>query len=321
MSYVLTHSSNPQILRPSGMVDTGQLADLWRATLRLVRTTNLPELREIEYEEAHDSFFTLSNAGPEVFVSLQHDNYISRSLARTGSFEFESFERTMALLGGPRDLLVDVGANLGTVTIPAAARGHARQVLAVEPDRLNYRTLMANLYLNDLQDRVVAVNAAAGAASGEELNFQVSPDNKGDHRVKHSSEPGAFGEESWPTYTVVSARIDDLLARHGLTGALPRSLVWIDVQGWELQVLRGALAAIARGSAVVIEFWPYGLGRNGMLEGLEAFLCEHFARLTMVNAPDTPHFPATPAGIAAIRSRLDETNALSSCDLLLMRNA
>ncbi len=321
MSYVSTHSSNPQTLRPSGLVDIGQLADLWRATLRLARTTNLPELREIEYEESSDSLFTLSNAGPEVFVSLQHDTYISRALARTGSFEFESFERTVALLGGPRDLLVDVGANLGTVTIPAAARGHARRVLAVEPDRLNYRTLMANLYLNDLQDRVVAVNAAAGAASGEELTFQVSPDNKGDHRVKHTSESGAFGEEDWPTYTVVSARIDDLLTRHDLTGALPRSLIWIDVQGWELQVLRGASSAIAGGAAFVIEFWPYGLRRNGMLGDLETFLCERFARLIMVNAPDTPHFPANPAGIAAIRSRLDETQALSSCDLLLMRDA
>lgn len=321
MSYVSTHSQNPQTLRPSGLVDTGQLADLWRAMLRLARTTNLPELREIEYEETHDSLFTLSNVGPEVFVSLQHDNYISRSLARTGSFEFESFERAVALLGGPRDLLVDVGANLGTVTIPAIARGHAGQVLAVEPDRLNYRTLMANLYLNDLQDRVVVVNAAAGAESGEELELQISPDNKGDHRVKHFSEPGVFGEENWPTCTVVSTRVDDLLIRHGLTRALPRSLIWIDVQGWELQVLRGAPAAIAGGAAFVIEFWPYGLRRNGMLDGLEAFLCEHFARLIMVNAPDVPHFPATETGIAAIRSRLDETNALSSCDLLLMRDA
>lgn len=321
MSYVSTHSRNPQTLRPSGLVDTGQLGDLWRAMLRLTRTTNLPELREIEYEEGNDSLFALSNVGPEVFVSLQHDNYISRSLARNGSFEFETFERTIAHLGGPRDLLVDVGANLGTVTIPAAARDHAKQVLAVEADRLNYRTLMANLYLNDLQDRVVAINTAAGATSGELLEFQLSPENKGDHRVKHSSEPGAFGEEAWPTYRVKSTRLDDLLTREGLSERLPRSLIWIDVQGWELQVLLGAKAAVAAGAPFVIEFWPYGLQRNGMLDGLAAFLCEHFTRLTVVSSPDMPSFPATGEGIAAIRARLDVTNPLSACDLLMMRDA
>ena len=289
--------------------------------LRLMRTTNLPDLREIEYEEGNDSLFALSNVGPEVFVSLQRDNYISRSLARNGSFEFETFERTLAHLGGPRDLLVDVGANLGTVAIPAAARGHAKRVLAVEADRLNYRTLMANVYLNDLQDRVIAINTAAGATSGELLEFQLSPENKGDHRVKHSSDPGAFGEEAWPTAYVESTRLDDLLTREGLFEGLPRSLIWIDVQGWELQVMLGARAAVAAGTPIIIEFWPYGLLRNGMMDGLAAFLCEHFTRLTVANSPDMPAFPATEEGITAICARLDDTNPLSACDLLLTRDA
>ena len=321
MSYVSTHSRNPQTLRPSGLVDTGQLSDLYRAMLRLARTTNLPELREIEYEESHESLFALSNVGPEVFVSLQRDNFISRSLARSGSFQFDIVERTIAQLGGPRDLLIDVGANLGTVTIPVAARGHARRVLAIEADRLNYRTLMANLYLNDLQDRVVAVHAAAGATSGEMLELQTSPDNIGDHRIKHSSERGAYGEETWPTYAVVSERIDDLVARLDLTDALPRSLIWIDVQGWEPQVLEGATGAIAAGAAFVIEFWPYALRRNGMLESLSAFLCAHFDRLTVLNAPQLPSFAADESGVAAILGHLDAGDAASDCDLLLTRAA
>jgi FkbM family methyltransferase len=319
MSYVSTHSRNPHILRPAGLVDIGQLGDLYRAMLRLARTTNLPELRSIEYEESYESLFALSNVGPEVFVSLQRDRFISRSLARSGSFQFDIVERTIAQLGGPRDLLIDVGANLGTVSIPAVARGHARRALAIEADRLNYRTLMANLYLNDLQDRVVAVHAAAGATSGEMLELQTSPDNMGDHRIKTSSEPGAFGEETWPTYPVVSERIDDLVARHGLTDSLPRSLVWIDVQGWEPQVLQGATGVIAAGAAVVIEFWPYALQRNGMLESLSAFLCAQFSHLTVLNAPELPRFPATESGVAAILAHLDGGNAGRDCDLLLTR--
>ncbi|WP_449411898.1 FkbM family methyltransferase [Methylobacterium komagatae] len=115
--------------------------------------------------------------------------------------------------------------------------------------------------------------------------------------------------------------MDDLLTRQGLSERLPRSLIWIDVQGWELQVLLGARAAVAAGVPIVIEFWPYGLQRNGMMDGLAAFLCEHFTQLTVANSPEMPAFPATGEGIAAIRARLDGTNPSSACDLLLRRDA
>lgn len=319
MTVPSTHSRAPQTLRPVGVVETAQLIEAWRAMLRLTRTVNLPELRRVDYEEGYESLFAFSNIGPEVFVTIQRDRFISTSLAMHGEFDFSTFQRAAGLLGGRLGGLIDVGANLGTIAIPAAARGLAERVVAIEPDPLNFRTLMANLYLNDLAGRITAVNCAAGSRDGDTLEFQSSPDNIGDHRVKHSSAPGAFGEDSWPTFSVPATTVDSILAERAPSLVAPDTLLWVDVQGWEAPVLAGADRLLAAGASVVIEFWPYMLNRNGMMDELGAIVRRWFPRMRIVSDPETPDFETTEAGFAAVLARLDAGNALSACDLLLTR--
>jgi len=315
--YVSTHSVSPRISQPSGQVEVTLLGDAWRSMLRLVGSINQPFLNEIEYEEGSESIFRFSTVGRECFVILKDDNYISRSLAGVGSYGFESFEAAMRILDNPLDILVDVGANIGSISIPAVARGYAKQALAVEPDRLNFRTLMANIYLNDLQERMTGLNSALGANPDDVLEFQLSPDNKGDHRVRATDSPGAFGEEGWPRVSVPSTNLDSLIEPHRLLSNPKQALIWMDVQGWEPRVLAGAQQILKKAIPFVIEFWPYALKRNGLLEELIDQIAAHFRTIHVVSWQGAPMFPATHESVHQILNRLDLNNALSTCDLLL----
>lgn len=317
MAQASTHSSAPAIDDPAGHVDAALLCEAYRAVVRLGRRINLPELRNIDYEEDHDSQFRFANAGREVFVTLRDDNYISRQLAMFGYFDFDDFERAVSVLGGPVGTLLDVGANIGPISVPAVARGLAARAIAFEPDPLNYRTLMANLYLNDLVGRVTAINTALGEHPDETLEFQLSPDNKGDHRViaPELSGPDALGENVWQTCQVSSTSLDAISNELSIVPGSD-TLLWMDVQGWEAKVLRGATALLAARTPTVIEFWPYGMRRNGMLDELIGLLCGSFTQMTIISDPSCHGEPVSADALGRIVERLDPGGVLSACDIL-----
>src|SRR4029079_10392991 len=60
----------------------------------------------------------------------------------------------------PGDLLLDVGANLGSYTVLAGA-GVGCRVVALEPSSDTYKRLVANVRSNRIADRVTALRIAA----------------------------------------------------------------------------------------------------------------------------------------------------------------
>lgn len=153
-------------------------------------------------------------------------------------------------------LFVDVGANVGMTTVPIAHAGI--HCIAVEPAPDNFDLLQANILANKVSDRIEVHNCAVGNKAGRVM-FELSETNHGDHRLKVSTAPGAFGEEKRPSVTVEMRTLDELCGPlHNGSLALK-----IDVQGAEALVFAGAENAIARAGLVISEFWPYGLQRAG----------------------------------------------------------
>jgi len=66
---------------------------------------------------------------------------------------------------GPSDVVVDVGAHIGTFAVAAARRATAGKVVAVEPVLENVALLQENVRANDLRN-VVVINAAISGTSG-----------------------------------------------------------------------------------------------------------------------------------------------------------
>jgi FkbM family methyltransferase len=135
----------------------------------------------------------------------------------------------------PGDLFVDVGANIGSYTVLASAVCGAHTI-ALEPDPVTMAALRKNISVNGLDQKVDAIEAAAGSSQGE-VSFTTGRDTM--NQVAHA------GDDSARKVRVL--RLDDLLA-----GKSP-AFIKLDVEGYEAEVLGGAIETLQNPSLVAIE--------------------------------------------------------------------
>jgi FkbM family methyltransferase len=126
-------------------------------------------------------------------------------------------------------LFVDVGANVGVFTVLAAGVVGA-QVICVEPIPRTFQRLSANLRVNDIVDKVVSHNIGLGRQEGV-LRFTVEQDAM-NHVVKDDTWTG-------PSIEVQVSTLDSILK-----GRTP-TLIKLDVEGWEGEVLAGASSTLS----------------------------------------------------------------------------
>lgn len=165
---------------------------------------------------------------------------------------------------------LEIGANIGTTTLPIVLRHGAGRCIALEPAPANLVLLRANLAANGVgPDRVSVLPVAASERRGT-VEFELSGVNSGDHRVRHRDGPGEkepelYSEKNRPVISVPTERVDDILAEQDVD-LNDLGLAWIDTQGHEGHVLAGAHRLLASTAPVIMEYWPYGLRRAGGLE-------------------------------------------------------
>lgn len=138
-------------------------------------------------------------------------------------------------------VFVDAGANIGAYSVPASRQvGPGGRVVAFEAHPVTYAYLARNVAQNGLGN-VVALNNALGSKSGwVEMDYQRS--NPGESHVAAGHKPTA------PRVELVT--LDDTLARLGIARI---DYLKIDVEGYELEVLRGARGIIDRSPGIVVQ--------------------------------------------------------------------
>lgn len=195
----------------------------------------------------------------EVFLLSTRDSPISPQIFAEGEFDFFKLERALSVLGRRRmTTLLDIGAHVGSISIPAVKRDFADRAIAVEPDAENFHLLRCNILMNGLSEKITAVNAAAGSATGSEYREVDGGRNTGDHRFV----PFAPIQGIEPSATSPSVRLDAYLDRV----SAETSLLWMDIQGAEGIALEGAGKLLAGGIPVVLELDPKMLEGNGGLD-------------------------------------------------------
>jgi FkbM family methyltransferase len=142
-------------------------------------------------------------------------------------------------------VFVDVGANVGTYTMPLARHaGPTGTVIAIEPHPITHGRLAFNRAASDFT-QVILVAAAAGASDGE-LMIETDGDNLGASHI-------VAGNGSGNAIKVPSLRLQRVLEDAGVDHV---DALKIDVEGFEDRVLTGFFAqapAALWPRAVVIE--------------------------------------------------------------------
>jgi FkbM family methyltransferase len=157
----------------------------------------------------------------------------------------------------PGDLFIDIGANVGTYTVLAAKVVDAR-VIAIEPVPATFDRLRDNIQINRLHSVVRAENVAVGAANSV-LSMTA------DHDAMNHVAPD--GETAGTLIEVPVKRLDDLLGNETPT------MIKIDVEGYETEVIRGASNAFTNSNlkAVIVE-----LNGSGRRYGFDEMEIHHF---------------------------------------------
>jgi FkbM family methyltransferase len=138
-----------------------------------------------------------------------------------------------------RDTIVNVGAHIGTSSIPLALWTGCH-VLAVEPVPDNMALLQQNVNQNNLQDRITCVQSAIGSEPGT-ARMVLPVANSGGAELQRPGVAPSFGDslEEKETIEVTVDRLDNIQRAHQIRPEQV-ALVWSDVQGCEADVIQSA---------------------------------------------------------------------------------
>ena len=126
----------------------------------------------------------------------------------------------------------DIGANLGSLSVYFATRAKKAKVFSFEPVPVTFDLLKRNVEQNGLSDRVTVFNCALGAQEST-VRMQVN-----EKSLDRSTISDTGSQE------VALKRLDDL-------NLPPPDFVKIDVEGYELEVLKGMERTLRESSPVL----------------------------------------------------------------------
>ena len=202
---------------------------------------------------------------PHFFALPFYDTNIGNVIKHSSTMNIvQSYEMQSALL--PGDVFVDVGANLGSYTVPISEHlGPAGMVISFEPFRWLFQLLNANIALNGLMNCwafQVAISDVPVRLSLRQPNLRhfSSP---GGVKVEDQPEGGSeMYDSEWGTEAVDAWPLDDLLlGDHTVFSSRSRvgqvDLIKIDVEGMEANVVRGALKVLQKFQPIV---WSENVG-------------------------------------------------------------
>lgn len=228
-------------------------------------------LRHFLFETINRSSYNgllVSNDAGVMFVHDSRDRGPGRELFIRGTQDFAKLEIALRLLrdsGAPKiTRMLDVGANIGTICVPAVKRGLIASATCVEAVPAIARLFQANIVLNGLASSISVVNAAVSARAGETVEIALNAGNQGDNRVA-TARAGPDHAQFTGSVSVTTTTLDALLPDGGAG-----TLIWMDIQGHEGIALMGAERTLRGKPPLVLEFCPALMSQASSYEVLKA---------------------------------------------------
>jgi FkbM family methyltransferase len=179
---------------------------------------------------------------------------VARRLVRRARLPLDEILETRELAVGR--VMIDIGANVGTTSIPRAILGDFAWIYAIEPHPRNYACLVGNIIANGVRGLVLPDCVAIGDLNG---GMTMRRMRSGTHHLVRRADD--IGEEE--RITVPCFMLDTWIERMGIDLS-DVAFIKCDTQGWDARVLAGAEQVLAcRHIAWQIKFSPAMLERAG----------------------------------------------------------
>jgi FkbM family methyltransferase len=178
------------------------------------------------------------------FIHTQND-YIPSQIKSRSRFYESDFLEALGYLHSGNGIIIDVGANIGNHTIYFASVLGAK-VIAIEPEPHNYFCLVLNSYLNAKHNTIKCWNIACGKEEGRVALEMKLDNNFGSFTASLESNPQSITAPQNHRIEVPIRRLDSLVEKES-----PISIIKIDVEGMEGDVLDGAEELITRNLPII----------------------------------------------------------------------
>ncbi len=167
------------------------------------------------------------------FLYNQNDSYVGRSLELYGEYCEQEISIFRELIK-PADVIWEIGANIGSQTVPLSQYVSHGKIFAFEPQLEVYKLLCANLSINNCEN-VIPMWLALGDFDGEiplpEIDYHKSLN---------------FGAVSLLKVEKPSINKVKICKLDSLESLSQPNFIKIDVEGMELLVLKGANDTITK---------------------------------------------------------------------------
>lgn len=142
-------------------------------------------------------------------------------------------------------VIFDAGANCGFFALSRCANDPALRAYCFEPHPCTFSRLQRNIDLNALRDRMIPIQAAVAASSGA-CSLQLSTDSS---MGVVTPSGGATSIENRSEVRVDMVSLDDFARQANVQP----DLLKIDVEGFEVEVLKGAGGCLKTARHVILE--------------------------------------------------------------------
>lgn len=146
----------------------------------------------------------------------------------------------------PGDLIFDIGVNIGSVSLRFAKKleslGGGGSIVGFEPDRINYEKCVKNISINKFSN--IEIHNIGLGENNENLYLDVpSPSNRGMNRIS------VIKDRNHLSSLITVVALDSFLLESLLSARV--NLIKIDVEGYEMKVLKGALNVLKLSKPII----------------------------------------------------------------------
>jgi len=199
---------------------------------------HLYNILEHLYRYNHHDLFTIfeKNIKVQFFLPHKNDDIQQKIIVKRTFYENELLNAVGKYLHCG-SIVIDVGANIGNHTVFFGKIANVQKVYCFEPNKTAFDILKLNVELNDLNTKTELYNIALGSENGKaEIDYNGMLRNNLGNTSIIKNDHGKIEIKMLDDIDIIEGKVD---------------LIKIDVEGFEIEVLKGSLGTLKKYRPIV----------------------------------------------------------------------